>query len=223
MVAREGFLDRWSRLKRDGTGVEEGSGDDAAATPVHAETSPDNATASKDQPEGRVPDDDLSDADLLARYELPDPATLAPGADFSAFMRQAVPARLQRMALRVLYRSNPVLANLDGMIDYGEDFTDAATVVENMATVYEVGRGAAWKHIAAMEAKAAEEAAEAEAAVAEEEPPVVDDAPPEAPPVAEAAPDALPEPDAEPFAMAEAAPEPYPLPRRPRPMRFSFD
>ena len=36
---------------------------------------------------------------------------------------------------------NPTLANLDGLIDYGEDYTDAATVIENMQTAYEVGKG----------------------------------------------------------------------------------
>jgi hypothetical protein len=34
-----------------------------------------------------------------------------------------------------------VLANLDGLVDYGEDYTDAATVVENLQTVYQVGKG----------------------------------------------------------------------------------
>jgi hypothetical protein len=30
---------------------------------------------------------------------------------------------------------------LDGLIDYGDDFTDAGTVVANMQTAYQVGRG----------------------------------------------------------------------------------
>jgi hypothetical protein len=40
-----------------------------------------------------------------------------------------------------LWRVNPVLANLDGLVDYGEDYTDAALVFENMQTVYQVGKG----------------------------------------------------------------------------------
>ena len=34
-----------------------------------------------------------------------------------------------------------MLANLDGLIDHGEDFSDAATVKPGMASAYEVGKG----------------------------------------------------------------------------------
>ncbi|MCK5501114.1 MAG: DUF3306 domain-containing protein, partial [Tritonibacter mobilis] len=73
-----------------------------------------------------------SDADLLAELDLPDPDTLGPGDDFKAFLTEAVPARLKTRALRRLWVTNPVLANVDGLIDYGEDFTDAAMAVENI-------------------------------------------------------------------------------------------
>ncbi len=63
------------------------------------------------------------------------------GDDFSAFMSDLVPARLKTRALRKLWRLNPVLANIDGLVDYGEDFTDAAMVIENMQTTYQVGKG----------------------------------------------------------------------------------
>jgi hypothetical protein len=43
--------------------------------------------------------------------------------------------------LRRLWLSNPALANVDGLVDYGQDFTDSATVVENLQTAYQVGRG----------------------------------------------------------------------------------
>lgn len=82
-----------------------------------------------------------SDADLLAELELPDPDTLGPGDDFKAFLTEAVPARLKTRALRRLWVTNPVLANVDGLIDYGEDFTDAAMAVENIQTAYQVGKG----------------------------------------------------------------------------------
>src|SRR3546814_2526022 len=45
------------------------------------------------------------------------------------------------MALQRLWRLDPVFANLDGLLEYGEDYTDAATVVENLKTAYRVGRG----------------------------------------------------------------------------------
>jgi hypothetical protein len=84
---------------------------------------------------------DLSDEALLAELHLPDPDTLEPGADFTAFMSQQVPTRLRNRALRRLWISNPMLANLDNLVDYGEDFTDAATVIENLRTAYAVGKG----------------------------------------------------------------------------------
>src|SRR3546814_11426370 len=45
------------------------------------------------------------------------------------------------MALQRLWRLDPVFANLDGLLEYGEDYTDAATVAENLKTAYRVGRG----------------------------------------------------------------------------------
>jgi hypothetical protein len=82
-----------------------------------------------------------TDAELCEDLGLPDPDAMQPGDDFSAFMARAVPERLRRRALRRLWLSNPVLANVDGLVDYGEDFTDSATVIENLQTAYQVGRG----------------------------------------------------------------------------------
>ena len=99
--------------------------------------------------------DAKTDAEILAELELPDPDTLKMGDDFSAFMAKAVPDRIRRRALRTLWRSNPVLANVDMLVDYGEDFTDSAMVIENMQTAYRVGKGML-KHIQEM-ARQAEE------------------------------------------------------------------
>ncbi|MEE3071538.1 MAG: DUF3306 domain-containing protein, partial [Pseudomonadota bacterium] len=82
-----------------------------------------------------------TDEELLAELGLPDPDTLVQGDDFSAFMKNAVPERLRRRALRTLWRSNPVLANLDGLVDHGEDYTNAATVPNVLNTTYQVGKG----------------------------------------------------------------------------------
>jgi len=84
--------------------------------------------------------EEKTDAELLEELELPDPDTLKMGDDFSVFMSKAVPDRIRRRALRTLWRSNPVLANVDMLVDYGEDFTDSAMVVENMQTAYQDGR-----------------------------------------------------------------------------------
>ena len=102
-----------------------------------------------------------SDEEVLRELDLPDPGSLAAGDDFSVFLKRTVPERIRLRALRRLWTTNPVLANLDGLIEYGEDFTDAATVIENLQTAYRVGEGMA-RHVAAMadQAQAATEDAE---------------------------------------------------------------
>lgn len=112
--------------------------------------------------------DEKSDEELLAHFNLPNPDTLKIGDDFSAFMSKAIPDRLRRRALRILWRTNPVLANVDMLVDYGEDFTDKATVVENMQTAYQVGKGML-KHVEEMARQAAEKAAAEAADDAEDE------------------------------------------------------
>ena len=107
------------------------------------------------------------DEEVLAELELPDPDSMKQGDDFSAFMSDAVPQRLRRRALRQLWRSNPVLANLDNLVDYGEDYTDAALVMENLQSAYQVGKGML-KHLEAM-AEAAEKAEKAVGETAEDE------------------------------------------------------
>lgn len=85
--------------------------------------------------------EEKTDYEILAELDLPDPDTLKLGDDIRGFMGKAVPDRLRRRALRQLWKLNPVLANVDGLVDYGEDFTDSALVVENLQTAYQVGKG----------------------------------------------------------------------------------
>ncbi|MBQ0749676.1 MAG: DUF3306 domain-containing protein [Roseovarius sp.] len=163
--------------------------------------------------------EEKTDAELCEELGLPDPDALQMGDDFRAFMDKAVPERLRRRALRRLWVSNPVLANLDGLVDYADDFTDAAMVVPDMKTTYQVGKG--------MLVHVQEMARQAEALAKGPEMPEV--------PEVEAVSDALVEdPEA---AEAEMAPErassvaepetmtaedDAPLPPRRR-MRFQFD
>ena len=106
------------------------------------------AAVAAEQEADRAPDEKIEDAfegqtdsEILETLGLPDPETLGEGDDFSVFLNAAVPDRLRRIALRKLWTTNPTLANLDGLVDYGEDFTDAATVMENLSTAYQVGKG----------------------------------------------------------------------------------
>jgi len=162
-----------------------------------------------------------TDEELLAELGLPDPDTLKPGDNFAAFMQQAVPERLRRRALRRLWTSNPVLANLDGLTDYSDDFTDAATVLPDLRTAYEVGRGM-YEHVRTLAAEALDDTPDA-AAAAEADDPDADTAPalaetaaaPAAPRLRETAEQELP------VEEMEEEPAAAPLPRRH--MRFAFE
>ena len=116
-----GFASRWSRLKQE---------------------SREEQALEEEVSEPEVPAEDTrSDAEILEELGLPDPDALQPGDEIKGFMAKAVPTRLRNRALRKLWLSNPVLANLDELVEYGEDYTDAATVIENLQTAYQVGKG----------------------------------------------------------------------------------
>ena len=61
--------------------------------------------------------------------------------DYTKFMKKGVPEAVKRRALRTLWSSNPILANLDGLNDYDEDFTDAALAVKVLTSNYKPGSG----------------------------------------------------------------------------------
>ncbi|MEM9785681.1 MAG: DUF3306 domain-containing protein [Pseudomonadota bacterium] len=156
--------------------------------------------------ESAKPDPEMSDEEVLAALDLPDPDTLSLGDDIKGFMSKAVPDHLRRKALRRLWRLNPVLANVDGLVDYGDDFTDSATVIEGMQTAYQVGKG--------MYAHVQEMARQAEALLENN---VSDDAE-----------DEVPEPDNTTKVVVAAAEEPVEIEPEPqaeprRRMRFSYD
>ena len=119
--------------------------------------------------------EEKSDQEILVELDLPDPDSLQQGDDIRAFMARAVPDRIRRRALRQLWRLNPVLANVDGLVDYGEDFTDAGTVVETLQTAYQVGKGML-AHVEELARQEAGENADTTAADAVSEPPEEADA-----------------------------------------------
>lgn len=152
--AEGGFLSRWSRRKQQARGGRPELPDEPRPTPAPTAAT---AAAGEAGPDA-VDEESLSDEELLARYELPDPATLTASDDVAAFMRSGVPKRLRNMALRRVWRLDPVLANLDGLNDYDEDYTDAAMLVgAAVKTVYQVGKGGAAHLQEAAEKLAADE------------------------------------------------------------------
>lgn len=81
-----------------------------------------------------------SDEELLAEAGVKAPEDLLDAAEIRDFLSRALPERLKRRALRRLWGTNPVLACLDGLNDYDEDYTDAAAGGP-VQTAYVVGKG----------------------------------------------------------------------------------
>lgn len=127
----EPFLSRWARRKqkqrRTGEGAPADDGGGEQASPKAAEDAQEAEAAEAERQ--RMVD------------ELPDPETLSEQDDFTQFMQDGVPEDLRNRALRRLWRSNPIYAVRDGLNDYDLDYTDAANVVKNLKTIYQVGRG----------------------------------------------------------------------------------
>lgn len=82
-----------------------------------------------------------TDEEILEELGLPDPETLVHGDDFKAFMAKAVPQHLRKRALRKLWRSNPVLACVDGLNDYDDDYLTQGLGQGKIKTSYQVGKG----------------------------------------------------------------------------------
>jgi len=168
-----------------------------------------------------------SDEELLAEAGLKEPEQLDTADEVRDFLASGLPQRLKTRALRRLWRLNPVLANVDGLVDYGEDFTDAATVVENLTTVYQVGKGMFDKAVAEAERAAAlAEAAEEQARAADDTAPAEPDTEEDTDVQAQAAlAAAAADSGAAASALhgpAETAPDTLAAPRARR-MRFAFD
>ena len=154
---QDGFLSRWSSRK-PAAKIDAPEAPLAAPAPVEASPAP-----RLSEEEARS----LPEAEILARLELPTPESIVRGADIQAFLRSDVPAVLRNRALRALWRSDPVFANLDGLNDYEEDYSDAAKVVKGMKTVYQVGKGMLRDLIEDEDPAPAQPAPVAEAPVAE--------------------------------------------------------
>lgn len=75
-------------------------------------------------PDSPVPPavDSVQGTDIPEPPDLPDVEELGAESDYRPFLQRTVAPALRRLALRRLWRSDPVLANLDGLNDYDEDF-----------------------------------------------------------------------------------------------------
>lgn len=143
----EGFLSRWSRLKRQ----PEAPRDTGPANPRAEETGAGSIPVPEefeaDELPQRVletPEEELSVVERewlenRRRAEAVDLDTVVYESDFALFLKRGVPLALRRKALRKLWVSNPLLANLDGLNDYEENFGDPA--LNTFKSAWQVGRG----------------------------------------------------------------------------------
>ena len=152
-----GFLSRWSARKN-----QIAKGEDVLDEVPAPEIAEDAVIEDEE-------DAALTDAELLKKYDLPDPEAVTEESGLEQFLNgKGLPGRVRQMALRRLWRLNPLFGVVDDMVEYGEDYTDAATVVEGMKTAYTVGKGYAKEVVEPEESEAMEDDAEAEEGDAEE-------------------------------------------------------
>lgn len=72
---------------------------------------------------------------------LPDIDSMDAESDFSVFMQNGIPEALQKRALQKLWRLDPAFGHIDGLLEYGEDYTGNGLVAEAVNTIYKVGKG----------------------------------------------------------------------------------
>lgn len=123
------FLSRWSRLK---------------ARDRRPEPEPEPAAVEEPAAEDEAPlPEAVQEAEEANRKaaEAVDLESLDYGSDFRLFLKPGVPELLRKQALRRLWRSNPVLANLDGLNDYDEDFTLTPGVSTVVQSLWQAGKG----------------------------------------------------------------------------------
>lgn len=114
----EGFLTRWSRLKREA--------DDAAPEAEPTARSEQTAEPEKDNdgpPQAKPPD--LPAVDLSA---LPSLESITATTDIRAFLVPGVPAELTRAALRRVWLADPAIRDFVGLAENAWDFNAPATV-----------------------------------------------------------------------------------------------
>jgi hypothetical protein len=130
----EGFLGRWSRRKAEARSA-------STASPATDDVTNDPGPAAQTAPE--APQEVLrQDAPApIDPKDLPDIASLDASSDYTVFMRPGVPAHLRTLALRKLWRSDPIFSKLDGLVEYGEDYTIKSWPKGAIRTAYQIGRG----------------------------------------------------------------------------------
>ena len=122
------FLTRWSKRKSESNEVSSKS-----------EQNEKNTLDVKD--ELKEEENKLSNDELAEKYEVTNPEKIDNPLDLKKILKENLPDRLKQVALRKLWKLVPAYGEISELVEYGEDFTDAATVIENLQTSYIVGKG----------------------------------------------------------------------------------
>jgi len=125
-----GRLSRWSKRKIAVAREQTTEGEEPAVEIVNAE----EEAAQQAELEARL------EANRLAA-EAVDLETLNEESDFSVFMKEGVPQMLKKQAMASLWRTSPVFANIDGLVDYDDDFGSPDLVMKTFKSAYQAGRG----------------------------------------------------------------------------------
>jgi len=136
-----GFLQRWSKRKAAVKNENPTILEDESLDEERRDEDKFGDAASTDTLEAAEGEDKLSDEDLCAKYELTHPDQCHEPEELDDFFNRSVPDRLKQLAMRRLWRLNPLFRFADEMVEYGENYTDAATVLPDMQTAYKVGKG----------------------------------------------------------------------------------
>lgn len=133
----EGLLGRWAKRK---AAVREEAEVEAATL-----AEPEEEVAELPEPEPETEEEALeqlseADPELAEQLSAIDIDKLTFDDDFTIFMQKRVPQIIRRRALSKLWLSHPILANLDGMNEYDEDYTQAADAAEMVRKVFEEAR-----------------------------------------------------------------------------------
>ena len=124
----EGFVARWSRRKIE---EKEPSKETKIEVSKLEEGAPLDTKSTQDVgEEGETNVDDL-----------PDIETLNESSDYTPFLKDGVPEKLKRLALKKLWKSNPVFGIIDGLDDYDEDYSAIGIVAQEIFTNYKPGKG----------------------------------------------------------------------------------
>ena len=139
--SNEGFMSRWSKRKSNLKHDQGNEKNLKGKTELQESNVNEQKTVIKEEVD-ESQYSDLNDQELLEKFKLPDPEKIKKEKGLDLFFKDGVPDRLRQIALRRVWKLNPIIRFADAEInDYHEDFTDAATVIEGMQTAYQVGKG----------------------------------------------------------------------------------